>query len=98
MLLVPMTTPEQINATLKRYRDLDELAPEEIRDQWHELTDLIVKSAASDLSTSAQRDDLERLAYTTDKSVKAVVKYSKESCGVDFSPAGEPPATTVAGG
>jgi GGDEF domain-containing protein len=99
-LVLPMSTPEQITAMVARYRELDTRAPEEIRDDWSATTELIAKAAASDLSTATQQADLVKLAYATDKSVKSVVKYSKETCGVDFSPGATVslPPTTVAGG
>ncbi len=97
ILMLPMTTPEQISPMVARYRALDARAPEEIRDQWHDLTELIAKVAAADVSTAAKQADLVKLAYTTDKSVKAVVTYAKATCSVDFSP-GALPSTTVASG
>lgn len=95
--MLPMTTPEQISPMVARYRALDTRAPEEIREQWHDLTELISKVASADVSTAAQQADLVKLAYTTDKSVKAVVSYTKATCNVDFSP-GALPATTIASG
>jgi hypothetical protein len=93
-----MSTPEQITAMVARYRELNTRAPEEIRDQWQATTELIAKAATSDLSTPTQQADLVKLAYATDKSVKAVVKYAKETCDVDFSPSATvavPPTTVV---
>jgi hypothetical protein len=104
LLELPMTTPEDITAMVDRYRAVDKLAPEEIRDQWHAVTELIAKVAASDVSKPKQ-PDLINTIYATVKSIDATKKYTKETCNVDFSiPITPPtsiltdPATTVAAG
>jgi hypothetical protein len=104
LLELPMTTPEDITAMVDRYRAVDKLAPEEIRDQWHAVTELIAKVAASDVSKPKQ-PDLINTIYATVKSIDATKKYTKETCNVDFTiPITPPtsiltdPATTVAGG
>lgn len=105
LLELPMTTPEDITAMVARYREVDKLAPEEIRDQWHAVTELIAKVAASDVSKPKQ-PDLINTIYATVKSIDATKKYTKENCNVDFtipitpptSVLAEPATTTVAPG
>lgn len=79
-----------------RYRELDRLSPEEIKDQWHAVTELIAKIAGADVSTRAKQQDIVTLIYATTKSINDVKKYTKETCGVDFSLPVSPPSTLVA--
>jgi hypothetical protein len=84
LLELPVTTPEEITAMVARYRELDKLAPEEIRDQWHAVTELIAKTATSDVS-KAKQPDLINTIYATVKSIDATKRYTKETCNVDFT-------------
>jgi hypothetical protein len=95
LLELPMTTPEDITAMVARYRAVDKLAPEEIRDQWHAVTELIAKVAASDVSKPNQ-PDLVNTIYATVKSIDATKKYTKETCDVDFTIPLTPPTTVLA--
>lgn len=95
VLDMPMTTPENITAMVGRYRELDRLSPEEIKDQWHAVTELIAKIAGADVSTRAKQQDIVTLIYATTKSINDVKKYTKETCGVDFALPVSPPSTLV---
>ena len=94
LLELPMTTPEDITAMVARYRAVDKLAPEEIRDQWHAVTELIAKVAASNVSKPKQ-PNLINTIYATVKSIDATKKYTKETCNVDFAIPLTPPTTLV---
>jgi hypothetical protein len=94
LLELPMTTPEEITTMVARYREVDKLAPEEIRDQWHAVTELIAKVAASDVSKPKQ-PDLINTIYATVKSIDATKKYTKETCNVDFTIPITPPTSLV---
>lgn len=94
LLELPLTTPEDITAMVARYRAVDKLAPEEIRDQWHAVTELIAKVAASDVSKPKQ-PDLINTIYATVKSIDATKKYTKQTCNIDFTIPLTPPTTLV---
>jgi hypothetical protein len=94
LLELPVTTPEDITAMVARYREVDKLAPEEIRDQWHAVTELIAKTASSDVS-KAKQPDLINTIYATVKSIDATKKYTKATCNVDFTIPITPPTTIV---
>jgi hypothetical protein len=94
LLELPVTTPEEITAMVARYRAVDQLAPEEIRDQWHAVTELIAKVATSDIS-KAKQPDLVNTIYATVKSIEATKKYTKETCNVDLTLPITPPTTIV---
>ena len=84
LLELPITSPEQVTAMVKRYREVDKLAPEEIRDQWHAITELIAKIASADVSP-AKQEDLVNQIYATTKSINEAKKYTKDTCNVDFA-------------
>jgi hypothetical protein len=92
LLELPMTTPEEVTALVARYRALDKLAPEEISDDWHAVTELIAKVAESDVS-KAKQPDIVNLIYATTKSINATKKYTKATCNIDFTTAIAPPTT-----
>lgn len=89
LLTTRLTDPAEVQPVLDRFRALDALAPEQIRDQWHEITALVEKVATSELSPESQTA-LTRLALATDNSVKQVTAYALETCKVDLA---APPTT-----
>jgi hypothetical protein len=94
LLELPMTTPEEVTAMVARYRALDKLAPEEISDDWHAVTELIAKVAESDVS-KAKQPDIVNLIYATTKSIDATKKYTKATCNIDFTTTVTPPTTII---
>jgi hypothetical protein len=94
LLELPMTTPEEVTAMVARYRDLDKLAPEEIRDDWHAVTELIAKVSESDVS-KAKQPDLVNAIYATTKSINKTKTYTKTTCNIDFTSTITAPPTTV---
>jgi hypothetical protein len=92
LLTTRLTDPTQVEPVLERFRTLDKLAPEQIRDDWRAITQLVEKVAgATDLSPEAQ-SDLTRLGLATQKNVEAVTAYATQTCGVNLA---APSATTA---
>jgi hypothetical protein len=85
LLVLPLTAPEQLPPLVARYRDLDTRAPEEIRDQWHDLTTLIATAAEGGV-TKEKQADLVNLAYSTTKSIKTVTAYAQITCNLNLNP------------
>ncbi len=85
LLIAPITQPATVAPLLARYERLDLLAPEAIRDEWHELTVLIQTVAASDVRLPGKQADLVQLAYTTDRAIQAIVSYGRDVCDVELS-------------
>lgn len=95
LLLAPVTQPGTVAPILGRYQKLDLLAPEAIRDEWHELTVLVEKVAAADPRQPQVQPDLVAQAYATDGSIRRIIGYAKTTCGVDMgAPSASP--TTIA--
>jgi hypothetical protein len=94
LLELPMSTPEEVTAMVARYRALDKLAPEEISDDWHAVTELIAKVAESDVS-KAKQPDIVNAIYATTKSINKTKTYTKTTCNIDFTGTITPPPTTV---
>jgi hypothetical protein len=86
--------------TAKNYAALDGLAPEAIRDQWHQLTQLVQSAAGIDASSTQARSALVEQAYAAQPAAQAVTAYAKTACGVDFTApvttAPPPPVPTTA--
>jgi hypothetical protein len=85
LLVLPLTTPEQLPPLIARYRDLDTRAPEEIRAQWHDVTTLIARAAEGGV-TKEKQADLVNLAYSTTKSIKVITTYAQTTCNVNLNP------------
>jgi hypothetical protein len=80
----------------KNYEALDGLAPEAIRDQWHQLTQLVQSAAGIDASSTEARTALVQQAYAAQPAAQAVTAYAKSTCGVDFTaPVTTAPPPTV---
>ena len=82
-------------AAVDRYHDLDSVAPEAIRTEWHQLA-LLVKAAADvDPTVATAQQDLVQQAYSAAPAAATVVTYARQTCGVDLSAAVTTPATTA---
>jgi hypothetical protein len=95
ILSTRLTDPSEVQPVLDRFKLIDAVAPEQIRDQWHDLTVLVEKVATTtDVSTDGQ-NDLLRLALATEQSITAVTAYAREKCQVDIGGVTAAPATTA---
>ena len=77
------------------YHALDEVAPEAIRAEWHQLTLLV--QAAADLDTTAAGSNvaLVQQAYTAAPAAQTVTTYARQTCGVDLTAVSSSPAVTT---
>jgi hypothetical protein len=84
ILSTRLTDPSEVQPVLARFQAIDAVAPEQIRDQWHEITVLVEKVATTtDVSTEGQ-NDLLRVALATQQSIATVTTYAKETCQVEL--------------
>jgi hypothetical protein len=84
ILSTRLTDPAEVQPVLARFTAIDTVAPEQIRDQWHEITLLVEKVATTtDVSTDGQ-NDLLRVALATQQSIATVKTYAKETCQVEL--------------
>jgi hypothetical protein len=91
-LVAAVTDAKGVKAMVDRYKSLDRVAPEAIRDQWHELTLLVERAAAVDPSKPADASALTAQAFASSPSAQAVVAYARATCGVSLPVA---PSTTA---
>jgi hypothetical protein len=77
----------------KQYVALDGLAPEAIRVEWHQLTELVQTAAGIDSASSDARNALVQQAYATAPAATKVTQYVKSTCGVDLTAPVTPPPT-----
>ncbi|MFM7534834.1 MAG: hypothetical protein ACKO91_03445 [Acidimicrobiales bacterium] len=88
---------------VERFRALDRLAPEAIRDEWHAVTELMALASTADLATAAGRASLNEAALGASRAADTVRAYVLDVCGVDLtgtvvtSPAAAPDPTPSTG-
>lgn len=82
----PLGTPEELDATLERYRELADLAPVAVEDDFRSiLTSLETASTVvPDDPDSVQRAVAQ--AYASERSAVAVRDWALANCGVDLGP------------
>ncbi|MGH9132968.1 MAG: hypothetical protein ACRDZZ_03465 [Ilumatobacteraceae bacterium] len=97
----PLVTEDDIDATLGLYRELADLAPIAIEEEWRDLLFNVetASTVAPDDPESVQRTVA--VAYATEKSAVAVRSWVLTNCGVDLGPVttlvpqGPAPTTTL---
>jgi len=80
----------------QQYVALDGLAPEAIRVEWHQLTQLVQTAAKLDPGSAAARQALVQQAYESAPAAATVTQYAKSTCGVDLTAPVTAPPTTAA--
>jgi hypothetical protein len=80
----------------QQYVALDGLAPEAIRVEWHELTELVQTAAKLDPGSADARTALVQQAYASAPAAATVTAYAKSTCGVDLTAPVTAPPTTAA--
>jgi hypothetical protein len=78
----------------QQYVALDGIAPEAIRVEWHQLTQLVQNAAKLDPGSADARRALVQQAYDSASAAATVTQYAKSTCGVDLTaPVTAPPTT-----
>lgn len=82
----PLATEDDVDATLDLYRDLADLAPLAIEEEWRDLLVLVetTSTVAPDDPESVQR--AVAVAFATERSAVAVRDWILANCGVDIGP------------
>ena len=86
------TTTADAAGTVRRYQEVGKVAPEAIRDEWRQLTDLMVQAAAADPTKPDDQTKLTEAAYAASKAAATVTTYVQSTCGVVLGPVA-PPST-----
>ena len=71
-------------AAVDRYHDLDRLAPEAIRTEWHQLFVLVQAAANLNPGVPTAQQDLVQQAYSAAPAAQAVTAYASQTCGVEI--------------
>ncbi len=95
LLAVVPADPGDLDDFVSRYRELDDIAPLAIEDQWHTVTELVAAVATADLQDPAAADRLRDQAVAATRSVDEVRAYAQTTCGVDLLVAGVASTTTT---
>jgi hypothetical protein len=83
-------------AAAQQYVALDGLAPEAIRVEWHQLTQLVQNAAKLNAGSADARSALVQEAYESAPAATTVTQYVKSTCGVDLTAPVTAPPTTAA--
>lgn len=86
LLTGAITTDVDVELVVDRFRQLEQVAPEAIREQWAELRQLVEAAAA----TTAGGDDTAELteqAWATERAAADVADWVQRTCGVTLRPA-----------
>jgi hypothetical protein len=78
-----------VNAYVELYRQLGEVAPLAVEEDWAALTDLYETASTVDTSSAESRDELNELAFRTEQSAVDVKRWLKANCNVNL------PVTTI---
>lgn len=82
----PLTHTEDIEPLLDLYRDIGDLAPLAIEDDWNQL--VMAYETASTVVPGDQASEQEALAaiYSSEESAAAVERWLRTNCAVDIGP------------
>ena len=78
-------TPELIKSTVKRYKNLQKVAPLQVEADWDALTLLMEKASKIEASDPASVQEVVDLSYASEKSATAASAWVLATCGVDIS-------------
>jgi hypothetical protein len=91
--LVPVTDPASARATADRFASLSDAAPEEIRPEWDQLTELFRTVAALDPTDPTFRDTVLAETGRTITAAAEVNAWVQQRCGLDLTAASLTPLT-----
>lgn len=92
--LVPVTDPASARATASQFASLSDAAPEEIRPEWDQLTELFRTVAALDPSDPTFRDTVLAETGRTITAAAEVNAWVQQRCGLDLTAASLTPPTS----
>ena len=78
-------TPELIKSTVKRYKNLQKVAPLQVEADWDALTLLMEKASKIEASDPASVQEVVDLSYASEKSATAASAWVLATGGVDIS-------------
>jgi len=90
-----LTDPNDPRALLALYEDLDDHAPLQIRDDWHQITVLLASVNTYDPADPAEVQAIQRAVLRSQAAVTAVAVWARDTCDIDLGPI---PTTVPIGG
>lgn len=96
----PLTNEDDVDATLDLYRDLADLAPLSIEEEWRDLLMLVETTSTVEPDDPESVQRAVAVAFATERSAVAVRNWILANCGVDIGPVAtiapqDPAATTT---
>ena len=81
----PPISAEAVDAAVRRFERLNEIAPLEVESDWQALTELMRAARDVDANDQASVQALVDLSYATEKSATAAAAWVLSTCGVDIA-------------
>lgn len=82
----PLSTDDELQATLDFYRLMGDLAPLAISEQWADLVVNLETASTLVPGDPASEQRVATQAYATERSAYEVAEWLRENCGVDIGP------------
>jgi hypothetical protein len=84
-LVAVVSDPAGVKKALASYEAVDAVAPEAIRDDWHQVTTLVQRASTINPTKTDDTSALVSDAFASSEAVQKVTAYSKATCGVDLA-------------
>lgn len=89
-------TPEEVDALVARFDELNEVTPLAVEEDWQQLTDLVHTAATVVPTDPASVQKMADEGYATERAYRRIVEWVSANCGLTMPPAGGIETTTVA--
>lgn len=81
----PLTTQNDIDVLVSRYRRIGETAPRAVADDWSKLTAMLENAARLNTANSTAVEDFASNALAANTAAQRALQWVKDTCGVDLS-------------
>lgn len=92
----PLTSQEDLDALVRRYEDLGDVAPLAVEQDWDRLTDLVRAAATAAIDDPEAVQDVADQTYATERAYVRITEWVNANCGLTMPAAGGIETTTVA--
>ena len=84
----PVTDGDTAKRAVAAYKDVGTVAPAPVREAWATVTSLVQAAASLDVTSPAAQSAFAERAIAADPQITLVVTYTRDTCGIEFSPKG----------
>lgn len=84
-LAAPLTSQNDVDVLVSRYRRIGEAAPKAVSDDWKKLTTMLEEASRLNTANSAAVEDFASKALAANTAAQRALQWVKATCGVDLS-------------